>query len=127
VMSRYIHFFITQAFLNFIFVGLYTSIYGTEINLSSFLISGWAYVLPFTVINFVVIGIASTYLIVKTRRSGFFDVISLVGLAICDCFLAVHFFNNSDWYVVGIRLATYVGCLIVFLSTKDLFENKKKT
>jgi len=101
-------YFIVTYITNSVFVFLFTSLLGKveSENIFQFVASSFPYVLPFTIINLVIVGIASCYLIKAVLEKGrLIALLPLILTASLDVLIAIDFFNNRDLSIILIRIA----------------------
>jgi hypothetical protein len=120
-MKRYlVSYFVIAYLINTVFVYTFTALLGEadSVNFFRFLSSSVPYVLPFTVINFVVTGIASCYFIkIILEKRKLVAVLALLVVLLIDLLIFVQSFNNNDQLIIAIRvafvLASYLALFLV--------------
>jgi len=105
--------------INTLFVFVFSLLNGQleNINFIKFLPSSIFYVLPYTVIDFLLVGVAVSYLLKNMRIP--FVIIPLIFLTILDVVVFIQFFNNSKMSMILIRvLLLLTSYLMYFWITK---------
>jgi hypothetical protein len=125
-MMSWIGHFIVMYVVNTIFVFTFTFLFGefAEVGIPKLIASSIFYVLPYTLINFVITGFATCYLIriiVENKK----NIAALLLLLITgiDVWLFVQFFNNGELLIVLIR-AGFVW--VSFIATYLLVRRKSR-
>jgi len=117
--------------VNTVFVFIFSSLLGKTIEQTffQFIASSVYYVLPYTLINFVLTGIASCYLIKMIfERRKFILLLLLLLLLLFDTLLFIQFFNNSDFSIVTLRIGfiivSYLMLLFAVLFLRRVLSDK---
>ena len=129
-MKKYlISYLIISYIMNTIFVFVFSTMFGktSSIDFARFLPSSIFYVLPYTLMVFVLVGIGACYLIKLIHEEKkyllFIPLLFLTGL---DAVIFVQFFNNSELSIILIRIAflisSYLALYLVVNKAKSTVE-----
>lgn len=129
-MKKYlIYYFVISYIMNTVFVFVFSSMFGkaSSIDFARFLPSSIFYVLPYTLIVFVLVGLGACYLIKliyeEKKYLLFAPLLFLTGL---DTVIFVKFFNNSEGSIILIRIAflfsSYLALYLVVNKAKSTVE-----
>lgn len=114
-----IFYLIITYFVNSLFLFIYTSIGGKveSENILQFLSSSFAYVIPYTLINFILTGIASIYFLkLVSEKKKYLLLLPLLLALPLDILFFTLFFNNTDTLIICIRamLILLSYCLLYY-------------
>lgn len=128
-MKKYIiSYLIISYIMNTLFVFVFSVMFGdtSSIDFARFLPTSVFYVLPYTLITFVLVGIGVCYLIKlvyeKRKYLLFIPLLFLTGL---DALIFVQFFNNNELSIILIRVAFLISsylALYLVINAKSTVE-----
>lgn len=129
-MKKYlISYFIISYIMNTIFVFVFSVMFGktSSIDFARFLPSSIFYVLPYTLIFFVLVGIGTCYLVkLIYERKKYLFFVPLLLLTGLDTVVFVQFFNNSELSIILIRtgflISSYLALYLVVSNAKSTIE-----